>query len=218
MNQIFEEFRTILLHQSNCFLAFCQHQVHGINKNEGLLSKANQAQKLCSNSSVARVTLRWGILSLKVLPIAVVSTFRQFCSTLCSAKLSTRPVKGEARRRSADQLNEPPKLSLLSLLLSKSAAQPSAEQPLLGSATQNQLPERSSGYPHFRFAHYREAKVQVRALLLSKSEAFGRARRGFYSYTFTSLNPPSGGSEGSNCRNGATFALRKCTVARAASF
>ena len=106
MNQIFEEFRTILLHQSNCFLLFCQHRVHGINKNEGLLSFTNQAQKLCS-------PFRWGILSLKVLSLAVVSTFRQFCSTSCSALLSTRPVKEEASRRSADQLNEPAKLSLL---------------------------------------------------------------------------------------------------------
>ena len=186
MNQIFEEFRTRLLHQSNCFLLFCQHRVHGINKNEGLLTKTNQAQKLCS-------PFRWGILSLKVLPLAVVSTFRQFCSTSCSALLSTRTVKEEASRRSADQLNEPAKLSLLSLLLRKSG-------PLLGYATQNQLSERRN---------FREAKVYGYpcALLLRKSEAFGnssvprvRARRGFYPYTFA-------------CS--AKLSTRKCTVTRA---
>ena len=216
MNQIFEEFRTILLHQSNCFLPFSQHRVHGINKNEGLLSFANQAQKL-------RSPFKWGILSLKVLPLVVVSTFRQFCSTLCSAKLSTIPVEAEARRRSADQFNEPGKFSLQSLLLRKSG-------PLLGFATQNQLRERSN--LHFCEAKVSEAKVTGYpcAPLLRKSEAFGnskyahfrfaklpkrssgyplrglrvRARRGFYPVTFASLNFLSGGSKGSNCRNGVT--------------
>ena len=203
MNQIFEEFRTILLHQSNCFILFCQHRVHGINKNEGLLSKTNQAQKLCS-------PFRWGILSLKVLSLAVVSTFRQFCSISCSAKLSTRPVKEGASRRSADQLNEPAKLSLLSLLRSKSETFGNSvtfakqKWPLRG------LPERSSGYGVPRVRVRRGLYPVTFVCSASCSALLSTSKRQFLRPgSFASLNPPpcfcyaeASGSEGSNCRDG----------------